>query len=269
MSTFSDSIYKLNTIDDLGKQDSIIHSMNSVVKLIVTLVYILFVVSFPKYNISGLIPFIIYPIMIIYLADIPVKLVLKASLIGLPIVIGLGVFNLIFERTVTFYIGFIPVTWGFISLISLFIKAMLTISAGILLICTTGIEGFAKSLRDIKVPKIFTNQIVFMYRYIFVLIRSVGEVYNAYMMRAPNQKGINIKVWGPLLGHLLLRSFERADRIYNAMILRGFDGEYVTFTNEKPGSSDYIYMLVWILFFVVARFVNIPLFIGGLVTGTF
>ena len=145
---------------------------------------------------------------------------------------------------------------------------MLTISAGILLICTTGIEGFAKSLRDIKVPKIFTNQIVFMYRYIFVLIRSVGEVYNAYMMRAPNQKVINIKVWGPLLGHLLLRSFERADRIYNAMVLRGFDGEYVTFTNDKPVSSDYIYMLIWILFFIIARFVNIPLFIGGLVTGT-
>ncbi len=80
MSTLSDSIYKLNKIDDLGKQESIIHNINPVAKLIVTLLYILFVVSFPKYNISGLIPFILYPILIIYLADIPIKLVLKTSL---------------------------------------------------------------------------------------------------------------------------------------------------------------------------------------------
>ena len=177
MSTLSDSIYKLNKIDDLGKQESVIHNINPVSKLIVTLLYILFVVSFQKYNISGLIPFVIYPILIIYLADIPIKLVFKASLIGLPFIIGLGVFNLIFERTVAFYIGIVPITWGAISLVSLFVKGMLTITAGILLICTTGIEGLAKSLRDIKVPKVFTNQIVFMYRYIFVLIECVNEVY--------------------------------------------------------------------------------------------
>ncbi len=267
MSTLSDSIYKLNKIDDLGNQESLIHDINPVAKLIVTLLYIIVVVSFSKYNISGLIPFVIYPILIIYLGDIPVKIVLKASLIGLPVIIGLGVFNLIFERTVTFYIGIVPITWGTISLISLFIKGMLTITAGILLICTTGIEGLAKSLRDIKVPKIFTNQIVFMYRYVFVLIESVDEVYNAYMLRAPNQKGIHFKFWGSLLGHLLLRSFERADRIYNAMILRGFDGEYVTFTNDKIKLKDFMYMMVWILFFLIFKFINIPVFIGSLIVG--
>lgn len=265
MSSLSESIYKLNKIDDLGKQKSIIHGINPVAKLIITILYIVFVVSFPKYNISGLLPFIIYPILIIYLADIPLKLVLKASLIGLPVIIGLGVFNLIFERTVAFYFGIVPITLGAISLISLFIKGMLTITAGILLICTTGIEGLAKSLRDIKVPKVFTNQIVFMYRYIFVLIESVSEVYNAYMLRAPNQKGINCRLWGSLLGHLLLRSFSRADRIYNAMILRGFDGEYVIFTNEKMLLKDYLYMLFWILFFIIIKFINIALFIGSLV----
>lgn len=268
MSTLSDSIYKLNKIDDLGKQESVIHNVNPVSKLIVTLLYILFVVSFQKYNISGLIPFVIYPILIIYLADIPIKLVFKASLIGLPFIIGLGVFNLIFERTVAFYIGIVPITWGAISLVSLFVKGMLTINAGILLICTTGIEGLAKSLRDIKVPKVFTNQIVFMYRYIFVLIECVNEVYNAYMLRAPNQKGVHFRLWGSLLGHLLLRSFSRADRIYNAMILRGFDGEYVTFTNDKMILKDFMYMLFWILFFIIVKFINIPLFIGNLVVGS-
>lgn len=267
MSTFSDSIYKLNKIDDLSKQESFVHSINAAVKLVVALIYILFVVSFPKYNVFGLIPFAIYPMIIIYFGDIPTKLILKSSLIGLPIVIGLGGFNLIFDRAVVFHLGFIPITTGFISLVVLFIKAILTITAGVLLICTTGIEEISNALRKLKIPKIFTNQIVFMYRYIFVLIKSVGEVYNAYMMRAPNQKGINFKVWGPLLGHLLLRSFERAGRIYNAMVLRGFEGEYLTFKNEKLRVDDYIYLAIWSLFFLIARFVNIPLLIGGLVVG--
>ena len=52
------------------------------------------------------------------------------------------------------------------------------------------------------------------------------------------------------------------------MILRGFDGEYVTFTNDKITLKDFMYMLFWILFFIIIKFINIPLFIGDLVVGS-
>lgn len=268
MSTFSDSIYKLKVIDDVSNGNTIIHRINPLAKLIVTLIYIITIVSFENINITGLLPFILYIIVIIYITDISIKFIFKISLIGLPFILGIGVFNLIFERTVVMYLGYIPITLGLISFITLLVKGLLTITSGILLVCTTGIENIAKSLRILRVPKIFTSQLVFMYRYIFVLIESAGQIYNAYMLRAPKQKGIHFKVWGSLLGQLLIRSFERADRIYNAMVLRGFKGEYVTFTNEKPVLNDYIYILFWISFFISGRLVNIPMFIGNLVMGS-
>lgn len=53
-----------------------------------------------------------------------------------------------------------------------------------------------------------------------------AEVVQAYELRAPGQKGIHFKVWGSLMGQMLLRSMDRAEVIYESMCLRGFDGVF-------------------------------------------
>lgn len=267
MFNFADSINQLRSIDNIVSKDNGIQKINPLAKLIITIVYILTVVSISKYNVSSLYPFIFYQIILLYLSDIPIKLVLNMTLVGLPLVIGLGLFNLILDRRVFISLGIITISYGMLSFTSLFIKGCLTITAGVIFICTVGMEDLARALRKIHVPRIITSQLVFMYRYIFVLIELVHQVNNAYMLRAPKQKGINFKVWGPLLGNLLIRSFDRADRIYNAMILRGFDGEYVTYTNQKLEIRDFFYIIIWIAFFLLIKYINIPLLIGNIVIG--
>ena len=264
---FMESIYNLKHVDDMSNNKSIIHKLNPAVKILITLIYIITVISFDKYDIIGFLPLVLFIIITVYLGDIDFKSLWKISLIGLPLLLGIGIFNLFFQRTVVMYIGSLPITLGLISFISLILKGLLTISSGILLISSTGIEGLARGLRFLKVPKIFTNQLVFTYRYIFVLIESVGQVYNAYMLRAPNEKGVKLKFCGSMLGQILLRSFERAEVVYNAMILRGFSGEFITVENEKFNKNDLIYFISWIAFFTVVKFINIPLLIGTLVMG--
>ncbi len=279
MSNFTKSIYQLKCIDDIGRQENIIKQINPLSKLIVTVLYIFTVVSMDKYDISALLPFLFYQVLLLYLTEIPIKLIAKLSVVGLPLVLGMGLFNLFLEvlgmglfnlfldRKVFIYIGFIPITYGVISFTSLLIKGCLTVTAGGLLICTMSIEDLAKALRKLHVPKLITSQLVFMYRYIFILIESVEQVNNAYMLRAPNQKGINFKVWGSLLGQLLLRSFDKAERIYNAMILRGFNGEYVSYVNEKLKITDFIYILSWIVFLLTVKYINLPLLIRRMIVG--
>ncbi len=267
MSNFTKSIYQLKCIDDIGRQENIIKQINPLSKLIVTVLYIFTVVSMDKYDISALLPFLFYQVLLLYLTEIPIKLIAKLSVVGLPLVLGMGLFNLFLDRKVFIYIGFIPITYGVISFTSLLIKGCLTVTAGGLLICTMSIEDLAKALRKLHVPKLITSQLVFMYRYIFILIESVEQVNNAYMLRAPNQKGINFKVWGSLLGQLLLRSFDKAERIYNAMILRGFNGEYVSYVNEKLKITDFIYILSWIVFLLTVKYINLPLLIRRMIVG--
>jgi cobalt/nickel transport system permease protein len=94
-----------------------------------------------------------------------------------------------------------------------------------------------------------------------------SRVYTAYTLRAPNQKGVSSKVWGSLLGLLLLRTYDRANRLYQAMKLRGFENQYYGVNLHSICRKDILYLIGWIVFFIIVRFINIPILLGLLVTG--
>jgi cobalt/nickel transport system permease protein len=119
----------------------------------------------------------------------------------------------------------------------------------------------------LKVPKIFVLQLLLTYRYISVLIEELSRMMRAYTLRAPEQKGIHRSVWGSFAGQLILRTYDRAQRVYTAMSLRGFLGEYHTGKIPKLGVMDFTYLAGWISFFVIARIFNIPLLLELLFTG--
>jgi cobalt/nickel transport system permease protein len=68
----------------------------------------------------------------------------------------------------------------------------------------------------------------FLYRYLFVLVEEVLRMRQARdcrrVARAPMR--VEMKLLGSMLGTLLLRSFERAERMYHAMLSRGSSGEF-------------------------------------------
>ena len=88
---------------------------------------------------------------------------------------------------------------------------------------------------------------------------------DAYMLRAPRQKGIQFSAWGSFLGQLLLRSMDRAEELYSSMQLRGFSGEFL-YAGLKPLSwKDILFLLLSLMIFALFRFVDITSFIGQLV----
>lgn len=267
MASIHESIYKMRFLDEMADQRTIIHQIHPLSKLLVALTYIFVVISFSKYEISQLLPFLFYPILLFALAEIPVTPMLKRLLVAAPFVIGIGIFNPIFDQNVVLLVGDLAITGGWISFLSLIIKCGLTVLAALLLLATTGMDRLALALRMVKVPKIFVLQLLLTYRYITVLIEEAGRIYHAYMLRAPGQKGIQLKVWGPLAGQLLLRTYERAMRVYQAMALRGFQGEYHPGGTKGLNHQDLIYMVSWILFFFLARLYDLPALIGAVITG--
>ena len=75
----------------------------------------------------------------------------------------------------------------------------------------------------------------------------------AYKLRAPSQKGIHYKAWGPLVGQWLIRSMERAQVVYESMTLRGYRGEFSYGKKRKMRSRDWMLLLVWLVSFVVIK----------------
>ncbi len=263
MPNMINSLYNIKLLDDLARKETSIHKLHPLMKLITTVVYLTVVVSFGRYETSSLLPFVFYPVIIFTFAELPAAKILKRILIIEPFIIGIGILNPLFDQH-TIILGGITVSRGWITLLSIFIRGGLTVTASILLIATTGMDKLAEALRMLKIPKILVLQLLLTYRYISILIEEVSRMMRAYSLRAPGQKGIHRNVWGSFAGQLILRTFERAQRVYQSMCLRGFTGEYNTGAAAKISFKDYAYLAGWSFFFIIARIYNIPMLIGSL-----
>jgi len=266
MPNIINSLYNMRLLDDIARKDTPVHRVHPLVKLVTTVVYLIMVVSFESYEITGLLPFIFYPVLIFVSAEIPVAPILKRVLLIEPLIIGIGILNPLFDHQTVIF-GGIAVSRGWLTFFSIFIKCGLTVTAALLLIATTGIDRLSAVMRMLKIPRLFVLQLVLTYRYISVLTEEVARMLRAYSLRAPGQKGIHKSIWGSFAGLLILRTFERAQRVYQAMCIRGFTGEYNTGGRMGMRAMDFVYLFGWVLFFGAARVYNLPELIGSLLAG--
>lgn len=267
MSNMTHSLYGIRLLDELAEQKTMIHSIHPLAKLLTTMIYLIVVVSFGKYEVFGLLPIVFYPVIIMALAEIPLLPLLKRMLLVAPLAVGIGAFNPFFDHSTVFVFNDFRLSGGWISFFTIIIKFVLAVLAALTLIATTGMDRIAAALRMLRVPSIFVLQLLLTYRYISVLLEEVARTIRAYSLRAPLQNGVQPGVWGSLAGNLLIRTFERAQNIYQAMVLRGFKGEYITGDEQGLAVKDMLYLCGWVLFFLAARFYNIPELIGSMVTG--
>ncbi len=257
MGKINQAIFEIHEVDEMSQKNTVINQIHPLVKLIITLIYIGIVVSYHKYDLFGLIPLFIYPLIVFNLAEIKMIKCLKKLRMVLPIVCMVGILNPFFDHTYMVEIGDIVITGGMISMLTLIIKGIYTLMASFLLIATTGIEKICYALKRLKVPPFITTQLLLSYRYLTVLMNEANTIFEAYTLRAPRQKGVIYKVWGSLLGQLLFRTIDRAENIYDSMVLRGFSGDYF-FTDSKTATYlDYLYLSLWLFILVALRLINI------------
>jgi len=256
-------------MDILSYQDTPLHKIDPRAKLITVLFFILTVVSFDKYEISMLVPFIFFPVYLLSAGNIPVLYIVKKIIYVSPFALMIGIFNPLFDQSVLLSIGNMGVSGGWISFLSIMMRFALTVSTALALIASTGFNNICFALNRLGAPKIFAVQLLFLYRYIFVLAEEAAKMVRARNLRSVNGKGKGIKTYGPLLGNLLLRTINRAERIHLAMVCRGFDGRIRILKKFKFGIRELIFVSVWIALFILFRFVNISQLAGILVTGLF
>ncbi len=251
MSKIENTIQNLINLDDFADKDTIIHRLNPVANLVTTILYVIVIASFGKYDFALLLPAIIYPMVLIILGEIPFKQIAYRVLMIEPIIIGIAILNPIFSDK------------GWLIFWTIILKSTLTIFATLAMIYTMGIEKLAISLRTLKVPNMFITQLMLVFRYISVLVDEVFLMLRAYNLRSFNSKGIKIKDSGSFVGQLILRTYERSNNIYIAMKLRGFTGEFDV-SNEKMNTRDIGYIIFWGAVFVLIRFINIPEVLGNI-----
>lgn len=260
----SNASVEFREMDELAAGNSPIHNLHPLVKFIVTMVFIFVTVSFDKYDLSGIVPMVLFPIMIFEISGIPIKTCFHKLRVVMPIVCAVGLFNPFFDRDVMLNIGNIPVTGGIISMITLMLKGIFSLMASFILVATTPMDALCAGLRKLHIPNILVTLLLLTYRYISIMIEEVAIMTESYHLRAPGQKGIHISAWGSFLGQLLLRSMDRAEELYNSMQLRGFAGEFYYADTKPMGLNSVVYFALSIGFIALVRLVDVGQLLGSL-----
>lgn len=235
-------------VDHYQKLQSPIHSMDGRVKLIFTLTFILCCSLLPSGAWSAYIILLSILIALTWVADIGLGYVFKRSLLALPFI--LAAFPLLFKSSgpplLSFSMGSHTISIyleGFIRFTSIMIRSWLSVTMAIILASTTSFSDMVLALRAIGVPRLLVAVFSLMWRYLLLMVEEAdrlvrarisrsGFVSNSYQ-RTGGTLAWRAKVTGGMVGSLFIRSIERSERIYTAMLARGYDGD-IRSMDEPP-----------------------------------
>lgn len=240
---FDTEYFNMGRLDRLAYQDTAVHRIDPRAKVVVTMLFIAAVVSYPKFAVIDLLPFLLFPVLMMTLGNIPVLFIAKKVLIVSPFALFVGIFNPILDTRPLATVGGLVLSAGWVSFASIALKFLLTISAALVLIATTSFPGVCQALRRLGFPALFISQLLFLYRYLFVLMEETMRVVRARDLRSFGGRGMELRVLARVVGSLFLRTVERAERIYRAMLSRGFRGELPVLRQHRLGTADMVFAL--------------------------
>ena len=243
MSKITGTISEIHSLEEQAQQSTPLTTLHPLAKLLMTMAYIVTLMSLGKYNLLGTLFMASYPLLGFHLGQLAWREGLLRLRLILPLVACVGIANPFFDKQIIYICG-LALQAGYISFLTLMLKGVLAVLASYLLIATTTIEQICYALRLLHLPKLLVTQLLLTYRYLTLLLEQADTIAQAYSLRAPKQKGVHFKVWGSLAGQLLLRSIDRANNLYDSMLLRGYQGEYY-YGGPLPswGRRDWLYLL--------------------------
>jgi cobalt/nickel transport system permease protein len=230
----------IHYLDPYKARTSPVHQLDPRVKLLLTLGFILT---------AALAPIGAWPVYILLFAialsaeivsDLGVGYVLKRSLLALPFVLAAlpVVFTLGGEPLATWPLGsweFTVYGPGLERFASIALKSWVSVQAAVILAASTPFPRLLLAMRAIRTPRLLVAVFGLMWRYIFVLGDEALRLMRARAARSGAMDSSRGKpggsvawraqVTGGMAGSLFLRAIERSDRIYTAMLSRGYDGE--------------------------------------------
>lgn len=230
-----------------------LHSLDPRIKVIVTLAFILSNALLPD---GAWIAFLLAWTFILFataISGLGIGFTFKRSFIALPF--ALAAITVLFSIPGTPVTSFQFLMWdltitdaGLLRFITIVVRSWLSVQMAILLVAVTEFPKIIHALTHLRVPTILTVIISFLYRYLFVLTDEVMRMLRARQARSAAAAGVRsggsvawrARIAGHMAGQLFLRSYERSDRIYNAMLSRGYRGELMTIHPHHFHRSDLV-----------------------------
>jgi cobalt/nickel transport system permease protein len=241
-----------NALDRYKEGKSLAHYLDSRVKVVVTVLFILSNVLLPD---GAWLAFALAWGLVLVtsvLAGLGLSYAVRRSFVALPFALAAVtiIFTLPGEPLVAWQVGpwhLVATDAGLVRFASIVVRTWLSVQMAILLTATTRFPDLIHALHHLHVPQLLVAIISFMYRYLFVLTDEAMRLMRAREARSARplegSGGGSIawraRVTGNMVGQLFLRSYERSDRVYNAMLARGYQGQFLTMNPHVMRPTDW------------------------------
>ena len=224
-----------NFIDRYAALDSPLHILESRSKLIAFTALIVGVLCIPADRGSLFFIYFFATAILMGVSQVPLAYIVGRTLVILPFIV----------------LASLAVPWkGLAGLGILFVRAVLCLLLLILLTNTTRFTELLRAMRKLGFPQILVMNLSFLYRYLFVLTEEAMRMKQARdcrrVGRAPFKE--ELKVLSSMLGTLLIRSFERAERMHYAMLSRAYSGDFPVISPHRFSWRDLAFISGVMLF---------------------
>jgi cobalt/nickel transport system permease protein len=229
---------KHSFIDRYAQLDSPLHILEPRSKLLAFTALIICVLSIPHGHGSLFVAYFFATAIMMGVSQIPLSFIVGRTLLILPFIV----------------LASLAAPWkGLSGLGALFVRAVLCLILLILLTNTTRFVELLRGLRKLGCPQVLVMNLSFLYRYLFVLTEEAMRMKQARDCRRVGRAPFieELKILSSMLGTLLIRSFERAERMHGAMLSRGYSGEFPVILPRNFSWRDLAFLTIVTAFIVL------------------
>lgn len=241
----SQRLQVLRQIETLAQGHSPLHRLDPRSKVLVTLALLIGVASLPGGAITPLLPLLAYPLTMVPLAGLSWRWLGRQLRPLTPLLLALVLSSPLLDPRPVPLPGGGTIAFGWCIALALLLRVLLCTSAVLLLVASTGMIAIARALRSFGLPALVVQQVLLLLRYLELLATSAERLDQARQLRSAGRRGLGLVDTAPLLGALLLRSLDRAERLQAAMALRGFDGALPARPLGRLSRADGLFLAGW------------------------
>jgi len=230
-------------LEEFAEGNSYLHRLDPRVKIL-TLTPFIFVIALVegiKVPLAGLIVSVILTLS----ARLSLKKVINRLMVVNVFIVMLWIFVPFTSKgDVLIDLGSIGISKdGLLYVLSITLKTNAIVLGTIALLGTSHVFNLAHALIHMKAPAKLVHLFFFFYRYISVLHDEYSRLRRAMAIRAfkPGTNLHTYRSYAYLIGMLIVSSYERSRRIYNAMLCRGFKGKFPIVNHFKLNKTDLIF----------------------------
>ena len=225
--------------------DSVIHRLDPRAKVITAAAFSIVVALSDRF--VALLPSLLVAVSFVFLARLSLKRVcLRLLMVNLLILTLWLSLPFTFEGETLFSLGPLTATReGIGRVAALTIKSNAIIMMLMASIATMPVFTLGRALRCFHVPEKIVHLLSFTYRYIHVVHMEYLRLVNAIKIRGfdPGNNIHTYRTYAYIVGMLLLKSYERANRVRQAMLCRGFRGKFYDLNEFSFRPLDWMVMV--------------------------